>query len=207
MWYVQQTTLQNKVDWPKETCAGQETIPSMKQRPKHQLKRESERLSNCQMWITYQQTHILLKASLSCTFFLSTTKPWSRWSSKDEVQRWDTCPEPTELRLFGCSTESTWNQRSKLKTLTPKPTCWHSNQREFHAWRVEPSSSFVQHDEFLDFLLQSFKQFSFWSDRKAERHVKERSRSDFQLRFTDGETKANEFGDDGEVETHESGVA
>ena len=25
---------------------------------------------------------------------------WSRWLSKDEVQQWDTCPEPTELRLI-----------------------------------------------------------------------------------------------------------
>ena len=46
-------------------------------KPVHQLKRESERLSNCQMWITYPQTHSLLKASLSCTF-LRTTKLSSR---------------------------------------------------------------------------------------------------------------------------------
>ena len=41
-----------------------------KTRSEHQLKRKSERLSNCcQMWIMYQPTHILLKVSLSCTFF------------------------------------------------------------------------------------------------------------------------------------------
>ena len=51
------------------TCPGQETIPSIKPRPRHQLKRASEMLSNCQMWISYPPTHILLKASLSCTFF------------------------------------------------------------------------------------------------------------------------------------------
>ena len=39
--------------------ARQETI--------HQLKRECQRLSNCQMWTTYAQTHSLLKVSLSCT--------------------------------------------------------------------------------------------------------------------------------------------
>ena len=70
-----------------------------------------------------------------------------------------------------------------------KSTCWHADQREFHAWRVEPSSSFVEHNEFLDVLLQPIQQLSFWSDRK--RHVKERSRSDFQWRFTDGEAKTN----------------
>ena len=47
---------------------------------KHQTKtlnEKSERLRNCQMWITYPPTHILLKASLSCTF-LKTTKLSSR---------------------------------------------------------------------------------------------------------------------------------
>ena len=53
------------------TCERQETI--------HQLKRESERLSNCLMWTTYPPTHTLLKVSLSCTFFfLKTTKLSSR---------------------------------------------------------------------------------------------------------------------------------
>ena len=87
------------------TGAGQETIPSIKPRPKHQLKRATETLINCQMWTTYLQTHILLKASLSCTS-LKTTKQSSRWLSKDEVQQWDMFPEPAELSLTGCSTES-----------------------------------------------------------------------------------------------------
>ena len=77
--------------------------------------------------------------------------------------------------------------------LRPKPTCWHSNQREFFAWRLDSSSPLVQHNEFLDVLLQPFQQFSFWSDRKAERHVKERSRNDFQWRFTDDEAKTQWF--------------
>ena len=68
MCYVQQTTMQSKVDQPKETCAGQETIPSIKPRPKHQLKEASEVLSNCRMWTTSPQTHTLPKVSLSCTF-------------------------------------------------------------------------------------------------------------------------------------------
>ena len=78
-----------------------------KKRPKHQLKRERERLSDCQIWIMCPRTHILLKASPSCSF-LKTTWLTSRWSPKDEVQQWDMFPEPTELRLIGCSTESTW---------------------------------------------------------------------------------------------------
>ena len=53
-------------------------------------------------------------------------------------------------------------------------------------------------------LLQPLPQFAFWSDQKAQRHVKEKARSDFQWTFTDGETKAN---DSGEGETHQSGDA
>ena len=51
------------------TSAGQENIPSIKTRLKHLLKRESETLSNYQMWVTYPPTHMLLKVSPSCAFF------------------------------------------------------------------------------------------------------------------------------------------
>ena len=43
-----------------------------------------------------------------------------KWELKDEVRRWDTCQEPTELRLIGCSTETILNPRSKSNMLTPK---------------------------------------------------------------------------------------
>ena len=36
-----------------------------------------------------------------------------------------------------------------------------------------------------------FEHISLWSDRKAERHAKERSRNDFHWRFIDGEAKTN----------------
>ena len=83
------------------------------------------------------------------------------------------CPEPTVLLLIGCLTKLFWIPKIQIKYVDTKiKTCRHSNQREFHAWRLEPSSVFVQHNEFLDVLLQPTRQFSFWSDRKAERHVK-----------------------------------
>ena len=69
------------INLPKETWC-------MIENPKHQLKWESENLSNCQMWIMCPQPHTLLKVSLSCTIS-KTTKLSSRWSSKDEVQQWD----------------------------------------------------------------------------------------------------------------------
>ena len=44
-----------------------------------------------------------------------------------KLLQWDMFPEPTELRLFGCSIESIWTPKSKSNTLTPKTnmqTCW-----------------------------------------------------------------------------------
>ena len=87
------------------------------------------RLSNWVMWIMHPQTHFLLKMSLGCAS-LKTTKPWSKWSLKDEVQRWDTCPEPTELLLVGYSTESIWNPRSKSNMLKPKTNSQPSLSKE-----------------------------------------------------------------------------
>ena len=47
--------------------------------------------------------------------------------NKRTKPRNETCPEPTELRLIDCSTESVQNQRPKSILLTPKTnplTCW-----------------------------------------------------------------------------------
>ena len=41
-------------------------------RQEHQLKGATEMLINGQMWTTYPQTHVLLKASLSCTSWKTT---------------------------------------------------------------------------------------------------------------------------------------
>ena len=52
---------------------------------------------SCQIQITLSQTQVLLIVKRSCTL-LRTMKQWSRWSSKDEVRWWDTCPEHTVSR-------------------------------------------------------------------------------------------------------------
>ena len=61
-------------------------------KPRTQLIKESRRLIKYLMWTTCSPTRILPKVKISCT--------------KDEAQQWDMCPEPTELLLIGCSTES-----------------------------------------------------------------------------------------------------
>ena len=76
-------------------------------------------LINCRMRTTSPQTQVLLKASLGCRSF-KTTKQWSKWSSKAEVQRWDTCQEPTELRLLEYLIDSIWTLRSISNMLTPR---------------------------------------------------------------------------------------
>ena len=51
---------------------------------------------------------------------LRTTKQWSRWSSREGVPQWDTFPGPTELRLIGCSIESTWTPKTQIKYIDTK---------------------------------------------------------------------------------------
>ena len=71
-------------------------------------------------------------------------KRLSKWSSKAEVQRWDTCEEPTEWLLIGCLTELIWTTKnSKTHMLTPKkPTRRHIDKRintsHFSSWLVAP---------------------------------------------------------------------
>ena len=67
---------------------------------------------------------------LRCGTFLNTTKQLLKWSSKAEVQRWDTYPEPTELLLIGCLTELIWTPKFKSSTLTPKTNSQTHLQRE-----------------------------------------------------------------------------
>ena len=82
------------------------------------------------MWIyrtqiKFLRTHITLRRNHSCTS-LSIAKPWSKWSSsKNEVQRWEIFPAPTELLWIGCLTDSSWNPRFESNTLTPRTNSQH----------------------------------------------------------------------------------
>ena len=50
--------------------------------------------------IMFRRTRSLLDL-VRCCSFVRTTKQCFKWSSKAEVQQWDTYPEPTELLLTG----------------------------------------------------------------------------------------------------------
>ena len=65
------------------------------------------------------QTWNLLTLVL-CFTFLKMMKRWSRWSSKADVQQWDTYPELTELLLIGCSIELIWTPNIQIKDVDTK---------------------------------------------------------------------------------------
>ena len=77
------------------------------------------------MLILFPPTSFLIVRKLRC-MCLKTTKQWSRWSYWEE----DMFPEPTELLLIGCLTESIWTPRSKSNTLTPKTNSQTYRHRE-----------------------------------------------------------------------------
>ena len=79
-------------------------------------KRDVDHLSN----VDYvPPTHIVLKGE-SQLYIFEDSEAVIKMITKNEVQQWDTCPEPKELRLIGCSTESSWTTQSKSTTLISK---------------------------------------------------------------------------------------
>ena len=87
------------------------------------------------------------KVSLCCTF-LKTTTQWSRWSSKEEVQWWDTCPEPTGSRRL-----VVWLNR--FGPQNPNQIHWHQEPTRRHVirWKF--------HDEW-GHLVRLFDIMNFW---------------------------------------------
>ena len=159
--------------------------------PRPGKSKEDRRLINWVMWIMCPPTHMLLTMYLSGTI-LKTTKPWSKWWLKDEVRRWDTSQEPTELLSIGCSTELTWNQGSKWNMMnTKKPTRWHSDQRKFLKRWMESPSLFVQDYEFLDvflfeWTLQRWKQSHVWCCVSVSKGVRKSLHKVSDLEYADG---------------------
>ena len=101
----------------RETCCmthNQENTPRTRLRLQF-----STTILNYATSIMFPQTWSLLNL-VWCSTFLRIMKRWSWWSSQQEVQPWDTYPEPSELRLIGYSTESAWTLENKSNMLTPK---------------------------------------------------------------------------------------
>ena len=113
---------------------------------------------------------------------------WGQWGcdqddhQSSEVQRRDMMSSAHRVEnAWLNSTESIWNQDDSKSSYddTKKQTCWHFNQRDFHAWRVEPSSSFDQTWWISWCSLAAMAAISdpIWMQSC---HVKERSSCDFQ---------------------------
>ena len=75
-------------------------------------------LMNCQTWITLSQTQVLINPKLRC-IFSKIMKLWSRLIIKGRSPTMRHVSGPTELRLIGYLTESTWTPRPKSNMWTP----------------------------------------------------------------------------------------
>ena len=69
---------------------------------------------------------------------------WRQWSSfQDDLERWHTCQEPTELRLIVFWQNQFGRQDPSRIFWHQTPTRWFVDQRKFHTWWVRSSLSFV----------------------------------------------------------------
>ena len=96
--------LKNPKTMCRETCCmthHQENKPRTKKRLQF-----STTIWNYATSTMFLQTWSLLNL-VRCFTFLRTMKRCPRWSSRAEVQQWETYPEHTELRLIGYLSEST----------------------------------------------------------------------------------------------------
>ena len=127
------TNLRNPKRTCRETCCmahHQENTPRTMLRLQY-----STTILNYATSIMFPQTWSLLNLVRCCTS-LRITKPWSKWLSTVEVQQWNRCPEPTELRLIGYLTESTWNQRSKSADTKNQQQRSSSCPRDLVSWAL-----------------------------------------------------------------------
>ena len=115
------------------------------------LKQKGNRDADQWSYVDHVPTHAQL--GLSCTF-LKIAKRWSKCDHQRQKSIDETCVKNPQ----GCAWFVVWQnwfgpQDPNQICWHQNPTCWHVNQRKFHAWWVEPSSSFVEHHGFLNLLL------------------------------------------------------
>ena len=86
--------------------------------PTGKRKREVEQLSN----VGYVPTNTHSSQGESQLYIFEDNEAVIKMIFKGRISNSETrVSEPTELRLIGCSTESTWTQRSKTNMLIQKP--------------------------------------------------------------------------------------
>ena len=96
----------------------------------------SEMLINCRVWATLPQTHTLLKVSLSCTIS-KTTKLWSKWWLRAEVQQCDTWDDhQRKLHTWWVGPSSLFVEHHESLSAFPQPFSFKaeskvSSPREF----------------------------------------------------------------------------
>ena len=203
----------NQLDYLQETGAGQETIRTMKPRTQHHLaqslkteteKEAAEMLINCQMWTTCAQTHS--SQGESQLYIIEDNEAVIKMIIKGRFPTMRHMSRTHRVALDGLFDRILQNQKSKLNMLTPKTTsltCWPKEVSRV----MSGIMFFVCSTSWISrFSPAAISEISLWSNQEAECHVKERTRSDFQWRFTDGRNQSQWIGD-GDVETHESGDA
>ena len=109
-----QPTWEIQRQWAEKFAAWL-TIKKTNQEPRW----DSTAILNYATPIMFLQTWNLLNL-VPCFTFLRIMNRWPRWSSRAEVQQWETYPEPTKLRLIGCLTKSTWTPKIQIKYVDTK---------------------------------------------------------------------------------------
>ena len=130
--------------------------------------------------VDHVPTNTCFSRWVSVAQFLKTTKPWSKWFMKDEVQRWHTCPEPTEVPLIGCSTWSIWKPRSKSNLLTPETnshTFWPREHHETNGINFFVCSTLISRCSLVAFLMIFFLTIRLESIAPCQNEVKKQLRT------------------------------
>ena len=106
--------------------------------------------SNCQMWTTYPQTHTLHKVRLSCTIF-EDNEALIKMSTKRHVYR------THRIALDWLFDRINFEPKIQIKYVdTNNQLADMLTKESFFSRLMESSSSFAQHHEFLNVLLQPF---------------------------------------------------
>ena len=156
---VQPTTLSK----PAITKLVRGAIP--KSRPKNDKRKRKVDFVRCGL-CTHQ--HTFFSKRVSAVHF------WRQRScDQDDHQRTKSSNETRVKNPQSCAWLAVRQNQFGTQDPYQKPTRRHPYQSEFHPWQMESSSSFMQHNEFLDFALAAISA-NFLQIRSCQREVKKR---------------------------------